>query len=232
MGWAGIIGKARRRDATDGAQAQPLSRPRGRSGGDGAAGSGAARPGLVAGTAVATPEGWRAVETLSVGERVLTFDGGAQEVRHVSRRLWPGPGIGAPQPLVRLPSGLVGNAAPLLLMPGQDVMVESDAAEEAWGDPFALVRASALVGAAGGGYVLSEAPVVVVTLGCTEDEMLFVAGQALVHAEAAGRASPWTLDEAVAAGRPRYRTLDAQEARLLTAELCTARRQERDLPLM
>ena len=186
----------------------------------------------VAGTAVATPEGWRPVETLSVGEQVLTFDGGAQEVRHVSRRLWPGPGLPAPQPVVRLPAGLVGNAAPLLLMPGQDVMVESDAAEEAWGDPFALVRASALVGTAGGELVLPEAPVVVVTLGCTEDEMLFVAGQAVVHAEAAGRASPWTLDEAVAVGRPRYRTLDAQEARLLTAELGMACQPPRGLSPM
>jgi len=230
MGWPGIIGTARHFGSAGRAEAEPGPGPARR--GSGAAGAGASLPGLVAGTAVATPEGWRPVEALSVGARVLTFDGGAQEIRHVSRRLWPGPGQAAPQPLVRLPAGLVGNAAPLMLMPGQDVMVESDAAEEAWGDPFALVRASALVGTAGGAYVLPEAPVTVVTLGCTEDEMLFVAGQAVVHAEAAGRASPWTLDEAVAAGRPRYRTLDEQEARLLTAELGMARRQESDLSLM
>ncbi|MGC9420245.1 MAG: Hint domain-containing protein, partial [Rhodovulum sp.] len=41
--------------------------------------------GFAAGTEIATTLGWRTVETLQPGDRVLTFDHGSQPVRAVQR---------------------------------------------------------------------------------------------------------------------------------------------------
>ena len=41
--------------------------------------------GIVAGTRIATEDGWRRVETISPGERVLTFDHGPRRVQQILR---------------------------------------------------------------------------------------------------------------------------------------------------
>lgn len=194
--------------------------------------AGDTRPGLLAGTRVATPEGWRAVETLCAGEAVLTFDGGAQLLRSVSRRLCPRPGEDGPQRLLRLPAGLIGNRTPLTLLPGQEAMLESDLAEAVWGDPFALMRAAELTAVPGVEEMLSEEPVIAVTLGFDADEVVFTEGQALMHCESAARATPWTLDDAVSVGEPRYRVLQAAEARMLAEALREERAQMEAAVLM
>lgn len=185
--------------------------------------------GVLAGTEIATPDGWRAAETIKAGDEVLTFDGGTQVVRAVTRRLHPAPRRSRVEPIIHVPAGTVGNRRDLALLPDQGVMVESDLAEAAWGDPFALVTARALLALEGVQAVLPEEPVVAVTLACEADEVLFANGQALVHCPARARLAPATLDEAVwGSGETRYRLLDEAEARLLTDDLERANRSGLD----
>lgn len=102
--------------------------------------------GILAGSEVATAEGWRAVEDLSPGDLVLTFDNGPQmlrEVHHVAMALPAGEWPMAHWPL-QVPHGALSNRAPLRVLPGQLLLIESDCAEAMFGDPFALVPARAL----------------------------------------------------------------------------------------
>jgi hypothetical protein len=102
--------------------------------------------GILAGSRVATPGGWRAVESLSPGDIVLTFDHGAQplqEVHHVSMALPVGEWPVVHWPL-QLPQGVLANHDTLRVLPGQLILIESDIAETMFGDPFALIPARAL----------------------------------------------------------------------------------------
>ena len=173
--------------------------------------------GLVAGSRVATSNGWRAVETLAIGDQVLTFDGGLQPVVALSRRLYPyAMGATAARPLILLPAGAIGNARPIMLLPDQPVLAESDLAEEMFGDPFAPIRASAMIGLPGVTAMLPEASVVTVTIGFEEDQAVFVEGQALAVCPAARVLAPATVEEAIwGADEARYRVIDGEVARRL-----------------
>lgn len=142
--------------------------------------------GIMEGTQIATPEGWRAVEAMAPGDHVLTFDGGPRRLISVSRDLLGGRGRPLPPgywPLV-VPAGAMGNTQPLRLLPEQTVMLESDMAEEALGDPFVLVRALALHGLAG---VHREEPgqiTEVLRLVFEEDQVIYAQGGGLLFCPA------------------------------------------------
>ncbi|WP_172982797.1 Hint domain-containing protein [Roseovarius bejariae] len=107
--------------------------------------------GLLAGTCVATAMGWRRVDAMAEGDQVLTFDNGLQEVTKVTRiRLWDGEGQ-CPRRFwpLEVQAGALGNRSTLKILPSQPVMLESDAAETLYDDPFALVRARVLEGIRG-----------------------------------------------------------------------------------
>ena len=85
--------------------------------------------GLVAGTLVATLKGWRPVETINVGDLVLTFDRGLMPVRSITKGVhWDRPSS-CPRPLLPLlvPKGVLGNNAVMTVLPEQSLMIESDA---------------------------------------------------------------------------------------------------------
>lgn len=110
-----------------------------------------ARSGVMAGTRVATALGWRSIDGITEGDLVLTFDAGLQRVTKVTREtVWDGFGA-CPQRLWPLfvPAGALGNRDELYLLPHQYVMIESDAAEDLFGDPFSLIMANALDGVNG-----------------------------------------------------------------------------------
>jgi len=175
--------------------------------------------GIVAGTRIATADGWRRAETLCAGDIVMTFDSGPQPLRAISRRLCPGPSAGAAaaQPLVVLAPGAAGNGGTLMLLPGQPVLFESDVSESLYGDPFALVPAGAMAVLPEASSVLSETPVIAVSLCFDADELVYADGQAMLHCEGAGTVAPATLDEAVFGAEPRYAVLPLAEARRLVA---------------
>lgn len=162
--------------------------------------------GFTAGTRLATAMGWRPAEAITVGDEVLTFDHGVQMVVAVTR----GTHIAAAGDLpafavpIHVPIGAIGNEEPMVLLPDQIVMLESDAAETLTGDPFALVPASALEGFRGIDRIRGIRPVEVVSLHFEDDEVVFADGGALMFAPAAmldlatiyrdqGQTSPYTV---------------------------------------
>ncbi|MEM8656027.1 MAG: Hint domain-containing protein [Pseudomonadota bacterium] len=139
--------------------------------------------GLLAGTRVATSMGWRAVEALAAGDMVLTFDAGVQPLVEVRREMfWT---ADAPVPVayesVFVPAGTLGNSDDLELLPDQGVLVESDAACDAYGDPFAVVSAKSLEGYRGIRRVAPRTQIEVVTLVFADEQVVYAEGGALLH---------------------------------------------------
>jgi len=139
--------------------------------------------GMMAGTQVASNLGWRNVEALAVGDAVLTFDNGMQPITEIRRRVFwlDAPETDAALWPVVVPAGALDNQAELTLLADQGVMVESDAATDMYGDPFAVVPAIALVGVRG---ITRRAPrqqVEVIALYFADEQMIYAEGGALVH---------------------------------------------------
>ncbi|MEM6478362.1 MAG: Hint domain-containing protein, partial [Pseudomonadota bacterium] len=141
------------------------------------------RNGLLHATRVATKAGWREVETIAVGEEVLTFDDGFQTVTAITRAVnWPDhetcPDHVAP---FEVPAGVLGNRERVWMLPNQLVVVESDLAEDLTGDPFALVPVDVLEGWRGITRVEPRAPHIVVVLHFEKDQVIYAGDGALVH---------------------------------------------------
>lgn len=139
--------------------------------------------GIRSGTRVASNLGWRSVEALSPGDKVLTFDHGMRKVLEVRRQVawndaWDVPGE---HWQMHVPAGVLGNRVPLQLMPDQGVLIESDEADARYGDPFAVVPARALEGMCG---VVRAAPTYgeeIITLIFEDDEVVYAEGGMLIH---------------------------------------------------
>lgn len=175
--------------------------------------------GVMAGTQVATAAGWRPVEALRIGDRVLSFDHGFQPVIDVQRdRLTAGEERGAAAGrALRVPPGALGNQAPLWLMPDQELLVESEAAQQILGEAFVAVPARALSGL----RRIAEAEVgperSTVTLIFPQEEAIYVEGGLLVLCP-----RPQTPLAAVEAGDPYedyFRVQTLQTARFLLRQL-------------
>ncbi|QYX56105.1 Hint domain-containing protein [Roseovarius sp. SCSIO 43702] len=137
--------------------------------------------GIIAGTLVATPRGWRRVETLEPGDRVLTFDNGMQEVTRVDRQVvWTGEAH-CPRDFwaVDVPAEMIGNDAPVRLLPGQALMVESDEAEMLYGDAFVVIPARALADVPGVERSPIDGRVTSVVLRFASEEVVFSKSGAL-----------------------------------------------------
>lgn len=129
--------------------------------------------GMVAGTKVATNAGWAKVETICEGQQVLTFDGGLQTVIAVTRNLLMADTLDIASWPLSVPAGALGNREDMNILPHQSVMIESDAAEDMTGDPFALIPGAALLGFRG---ITQERPsewVEVYQLHFAQDEIVF-----------------------------------------------------------
>ncbi|WP_189799504.1 Hint domain-containing protein [Tateyamaria sp. syn59] len=168
--------------------------------------------GLLGGTRVATAMGWRAVDALAVGDLVLTFDAGLQPVVEVRRDIfWT---ADAPVPpayhCVFVPAGALGNSADLELLPDQGVLVESDAACDAFGDPFAVLSAKSLDGFRGIRRMAPRPQIEVVTLVFADEQVVYAEGGALVHCPPALRPI-----DAVGAAHADYDVLPARDAAFL-----------------
>ncbi|TVP73902.1 MAG: hypothetical protein EA339_01895 [Rhodobacteraceae bacterium] len=103
--------------------------------------------GLVSSTLVATPAGWQPVAGLFKGDEVITFDHGRQKiVAHDMIRIKRDAITEQTAYTMAIPAGVLGNNRELHVMPDQEVLVESDEAEELFGDPFVLIPAAMLEG--------------------------------------------------------------------------------------
>ncbi len=167
--------------------------------------------GLVAGTQVATQFGWRDVAAVAVGDLVLTFDGGMQTVAAVHRQILVTGGELAPAdtwPLF-VPAEALGNRDDMILMPTQSVMIEADAAEEVFGDPFAMIPALALEGFRGIVRVPPADQIELITLAFAQDEIIFANTGALMFCPKS--------NDIFDAGLSVYSTLSLEAARALVA---------------
>ena len=173
-----------------------------------------ASSGLMAGTRVATALGWRPVETLTEGDLVLTFDAGMQPITKINRSpIWDGD---SPCPRrfwsLNVPTGALGNRGELNLMPGQYVMVESDAGEELFGDPFSLINAATLKGTNGIEAVPPQHGQDAIVLHFETDQVVFAESGVLFYCPS----SSGLLDQAlVERSGPPYKALNEADAEIL-----------------
>jgi len=98
-------------------------------------------PCFVAGTKIMTGSGTKAVEDLSVGDMVLTIDGGLQAIRWIGNKSIPAQGAMAP---IRIAKGTMGTDADLLLSPQHKVLLSGPWAELLFGEVEVLVAAKYL----------------------------------------------------------------------------------------
>ena len=166
--------------------------------------------GLMVGTRVASNLGWRAIDALAVGDKVLTFDHGMQVITEIRRaHMW----LDAPEtceslwPVV-VPEGALGNREELILLPDQGVMIESDAAQDMHGDPFAILTANSLVGLRGIRHRQPMQRVELIAVYFAHDEVVYAEGGALIHCPR----DMSTLDKFLEAGTATYQVLSGEEA--------------------
>lgn len=134
--------------------------------------------GLYALTPVATPDGWVRAGSLVPGALVMTFDGGPAHIASISEHRLDSGAPRAAWPL-QVPMGVLGNAEPAILLPEQGVMIDSDLADDLFGEPFVTVPASALEGWRG---VTRIPPVaqMVVKIAFDTPELIYAGGDMIV----------------------------------------------------
>jgi Hint domain len=167
--------------------------------------------GIVAGTKVATSVGWRPVEAIIAGDKVLTFDGGLQTVIEVRRVVLFAGATMVPMDCwpLHVPAGALGNRSDMQIMPCQNVLMESDTAEDLYGDPFVLIPAIALEGFNCISRIAPAARVEVVTLHFAQDQIVYANIGALFMCPRAGD----LMHDLFAMPEPAvYRTLTLAEA--------------------
>lgn len=169
--------------------------------------------GLLSGTRVASNLGWRSVDALTIGDEVLTFDNGMQKVVEIRRstlwvdatmvptHMWP----------VFVPAGALGNRSDMTILPEQGIMIESEAALDQHGDPFAVVPASALAGVRGVKLQEPQHQLEVITLFFAADQVIYTEGSLLSHCPRAHR----SLSDMVSGAEQPYDVLSAGDASFL-----------------
>lgn len=173
------------------------------------------RGGLFSATQIATARGWVPASRLVPGDMVLTFDNGCQPLRAVIPPCADEVAAEIGGMAVLVPSGALDNRSPMILMPGQVLLLDSDIAEELFGDPFAFVPAAALVGWRG--IEAAEMPnSPILNLRFDQDEIVYAHGATFLLCPAAAKGS---AGAEITQGN---RLLEMAEARLLISRLIDA----------
>ncbi len=173
--------------------------------------------GLKGTTHVASDLGWRQADKLAVGDKVLTFDNGMQPITELHRETvyMPEGGFSPAQSPLYVPVDAIYNRAPMWLMPDQGVMLESELAEDANGDPFVIVPACALEGYRGIRRDQPGARLELVMPRCENDEVIYAEAGTLAYNPTPRSA----LELAGGLTQSPYRVLGPQEARQLVVDL-------------
>lgn len=169
--------------------------------------------GLLAGTCIASTLGWKPVEMLRVGDKVLTFDNAMQPIADIQRESLVVPDTGLPpryRPM-RVPEGALYNRRDIWLMPDQGMLIECEAALDTCGDPYAVVPARYLRGFRGIAAGIPPGTFEVTTLAFRQDEVIYVEGGLLAYCP-----QPRQLLEDIGSGRGQvYDTLVGPAAQFL-----------------
>lgn len=138
-------------------------------------------PCFTAGTMIATPDGLRAVETLQVGDLVMTADNGPQAIRWIKARKVHRWALSAAERLrpVRIQAGALGVGCPeadLLVSQQHRMLVRSRIAERMFEEKEVLVAAKHLIGMPGIALADDVTEVTYLHFLCDRHEVVFANG--------------------------------------------------------
>lgn len=173
--------------------------------------------GLLAGTHVASNLGWRPVEALAVGDKVLTFDHGMQPITELYRETSV-MGEGAVSSLrapIYIPADALNNRAPMWMMPDQGVLVESDVIERQFGEAFAVVPACTLDGYRGISRVPPATRMELVLPRFADDQVIYIEAGALGYCPVQRDLLDYAFDRQTGS----YRVLSVGDARALVIDM-------------
>jgi hypothetical protein len=174
--------------------------------------------GLLPGTLVATSTGWRKIETIQPGEMVLTFDNGMQPVTHIHSLSIPHNALPPHKAFTMVvPQDVLGNRRQIELLPLQEIIIESDFAEEKYGDPFALIQALMLDGFDGIRRVPLRGDLRIYMPTFEQEQLIHTCGTALLTARAESDFSP--LDACSTGPEREYMRLPLEELSALADSL-------------
>ena len=134
--------------------------------------------GLIAGTLVESATGWTPVENLRIGDAVQSYDGGLARVVGLDRE-WITASLGAY--VLHLPGGALDNCSDLVLLPGQNVLVDTLGDADFPDDLVVLIPAAALEGVLGTTRARIEKPLEIITPRFADDEAIFANSGTLLH---------------------------------------------------
>ena len=134
--------------------------------------------GILAGTMVETATGWRGVETLRMGDRVQSLDGGLAKVLGVDRRTLRAE-MG--QALIAVPGGAFDACSDLQVLPGQHLLLDTLGDKALPDDAFALIPALALEGCDGCTRRHAVRDIEVITPMFATEEIIWANSGLLIH---------------------------------------------------
>lgn len=182
------------------------------------------------GTKIATPAGQRAIETLCIGDMVVTRDNGAMPIRWIGKRRLAAVGAFAP---IHFSARALDNDAPLCVSPEHRMLVQDPILEMLFGTPRALVAAKHLVGLPGVTrqeaadltyhHLMFDSHQMVLAAGCWS-ESFFLGTTAVSGLEPAAKAELLALFPSLKAGQSAFgvaaeTVLKSHEAELLKSFL-------------
>lgn len=174
--------------------------------------------GFLAGTHVASNLGWRQIEALSVGDRVLTFDHGMQVITEMHREtlLVSEDVLSNAQLPLLVPEDALHNRVAMWVMPDQGILIESDLAVDAQGDPFVVVPACTLDGYRGIHRAQAGQRFELVMPRFSQDEVIYLEAGLLGYSP-----MPNNILDAATAEAGLYRVLPQDAARELVLNMMT-----------
>ena len=158
--------------------------------------------GLIAGTLVERAAGWTPVEDLRIGDAVHSYDGGLARVVGLDRD-WITAATGAY--VLSLPGGALDNCSDLLLLPGQNVLVDTLGDADFPDELVVLMPVAALEGMLGTTRARIAKPMEVIRPRFADDEAIFVNSGTLLHC-------PGIRQNDVQSASTFFTTLDTAEA--------------------
>ncbi|WP_296478807.1 Hint domain-containing protein [Roseinatronobacter sp.] len=174
--------------------------------------------GLLNGTLLATNTGWCPIERVQAYDPVLTFDNGMQSVVQNRAVVIRHAQIPAAKAFTMfIPAGALGNQRDMNILPMQEVVLESDIAEEMFGNAFVLAPCAMLEGYKG----IAKHPIMtdisLHMLTFKAEQIVQAEGEVLMLAQSEGCFSPFA--ETVVEAMSVYpRLTQAQLLRLVEAE--------------
>jgi hypothetical protein len=112
---------------------------------------------------------------------------------------------------VIVPAGALGNRDELTLLADQGVLVESDAASDMYGDPFAIVPAHALNGVRGITRAAPAHQIELIAVYFADEQVIYAEGGALIHCPA----NTTALDKFIECQPSSYDVLNIRDAAFL-----------------